>query len=538
MVDDEEVFETRKHSWTWSFEHSSGVEITIQSAGGEFQLQCDDPDSEVAEEVIADGAGAAKELKQMLDLFEAHNLSQPPHLPLNSLPEEEEDDCNDKTFQSDVTAKLQVFSFDALGSEDSTPRRTKRLCTDEHDNAQCSAEYGSACRTSDVVTPFGDFADVPDFAGLRSPQPSPRYLDETPRAFHLGSNSGSCKHSERASSAPPIESEQLAVATSIASQGPLPGCIDDSAHPSHQKVRLLAELAVRDAQLASLRRRLGQVPGNSSANVHIDKGNQHAPVSSTPGSASRSNSAENMKGFKATPEELDCTRQVDASLIERLRCATQSQQLKGGTVCSAPSAKRRSVSYGVAPDTSSRGGKRLVAEPRTPRRQVSVPVEVIGDRRATSLPPVAAPARVAPHHFQLGAQRGKSVLVPELDWWQQLQVPEQHQMCHWGNAAFFPAQQASDGRQASIHKVWAAPQAEKMAQHAFGRQNKSNIFVSAVRGEHSRRPLRTPSPFAARPAANQRAAAWPPAACKQASRMALPGALHSGILEPVYWPVS
>lgn len=246
-----------------------------------------------------------------------------------------------------------------------------------------------------------------------------------------------------------------------------------------------------------------------------------------------------MKGSTVDKEDLDSTLPIDTSLVQKLRSATQSKRLKGSPASSAPSAKRRSVSFGVATNASRTAAKRLVAEPQpqpqTPRRQVNVPVEVISDRRATSLPPVVAPARAAaPHHFQLGARRGKTALAPEVDWWQQVQVPERQHRCGWGSSAFFSSSQTSESRQSPMHKVWVAPQAEKLRDD-MAWQRKSNMFTHFASRPlaHSRQTLRTPSPCRVRPTAEP---PWPPAYRPQTSHTALPGVLHSGVLEPVYWP--
>merc|ERR1712100_629738 len=140
-------------------------------------------------------------------------------------------------------------------------------------------------------------------------------------------------------------------------------------------------------------------------------------------------------GGSTDKEEMEQTRAIDVTLIDRLRSCKDSKpkQMPAGhpqavelggslaTSCKAGmSASRRSVSYSIAADVARVSRKRLVAEltlqPQTPRRKVHVPVEVVKSQRSVSSPPAVSAHPRMPTYMKASPQRDASTIAPECDW--------------------------------------------------------------------------------------------------------------------------
>jgi len=283
---------------------------------------------------------------------------------------------------------------------------------------------------NDVDMALRDFC-VDDDVCLVSPQPSPRELDE------VGSKRGPYHADDRGfcwdESAYCISSPPGALNT------PLPGCVDHSARLSKQKSHLLAELAVRDTQLASLRSRLEQVGPSQKLQQPQQR----------------------IEGTWGSTEDVDSTVRIDAALMEKLCCITgvppsdgRRRHMGSGRLqpkLSTHTARRRSVSYGIAADLSRSGRKRLVAElgcqSHISRRHVHVPVDVASNQRSASLPPMEfqRQSNPMPAYMKPVDHTGRRHMLPELAWWPQVIAVQQQTQNPWsgGCGSAWPGQHQS-----------------------------------------------------------------------------------------------
>lgn len=201
----------------------------------------------------------------------------------------------------------------------------------------------------------------------------------------------------------------------------LPGAIDDSLQISMENIRLVEELAVRDAQIAKLRTQLaskgaeieepianssefvtstdedtevpegGCLTSTSTCHDRVSREatSTHATLASDSGPRSLSPLSRFVSGqLQSDKTAVECDLGMTRPVVAKVDTARPSVGISGSaTPGSVPVPKglvtppsvgvpRRLASYGVAPSSE---GVRLVAEvrPTTPRRQVSVPVEVV-----------------------------------------------------------------------------------------------------------------------------------------------------------------
>lgn len=198
VVDGEEVFNTRKTHWDWSYQHISGARVTLRSAGHGFQLQCDEPESEADAEDVAGLDSAAEELERILDSI-------------------------DEDAQDTNAIKQKGLAEESIGL---------------YGNVEAAL---TATKSVDNIS-------------LVSPQPSPRQIEDSMQSVQAPVP-GSLDD-------PKLLSMQLEDSMQSL-QAPVPGSLDDPKLLSMQKACLVAELAARDALLASLRKRVGQVTSDT-----------------------------------------------------------------------------------------------------------------------------------------------------------------------------------------------------------------------------------------------------------------------------------
>lgn len=293
---------------------------------------------------------------------------------------------------------------------------------------------------------------------MQSPQPSPRELETATQQQVI------TRDKIQKEDVPSEISACYAGDSSGTSHVPLPGsAADESAQLSLENVRLLAELAVRDAQLAVLRNHLRQTPEKSATAGPAKPSMRYSGTCHNDPPARTKNYSQDL-------EQLDSTRRIDPSLIEKLRfgatgdssTARQVGQTVGQHGSSTGNARRRVVSYGVAADVRRAARKRLVAElqvqPHTRQQPVHVPVEVMSNRRAASLPPIC---NVQPRGFSYmkpNPSRSASTIAPEINWWMQACCPLQETKGCWGGIAAAASPTNPGNNRTGMHKTWLAQQ--------------------------------------------------------------------------------
>lgn len=348
LLNGQQVFCTRKRHLSWFHKHECGAEIELRSDGNGYQISCNDPASKESanEQRIHNEHNVLAAILDDLaesDLCAGH--SRLPLVTLREMDNTESDGCAEGCQESpksrrageldEVPTMLRAPGSQSLASDDSTPRHLHKSPHGERSDFKMTLESNDSVQTI-------------------SPQPSPRTIPENSITHNV-----SC----------------LSDASTL-----LPGSVDDVTPVAKEHERLLKELAAKDAQLAMLKDQLQNSPAKDGARCYRKESEAQGQHNSLWPWPRRQSDAVQMLDKSLLQGNLttENTHLVDRHLIDQLVADLSSKK-----------EYRPSVSYGVAKNYDSKGQNRLVAElhPRSARRQVAIPVEVV-ENRAKSLPPV------------------------------------------------------------------------------------------------------------------------------------------------------